>query len=372
VHANPAAAKIFGYDSVDEIMKVSIEDLFLSENQRQKNIQILKENGFFKDKEVQLKRKDNTVFWGLISVNAVFDSNGYPVKFNGTIEDISEIKLAKSKLEEANQQILLINQNLEERIQEALKRQEDQHSLLIQKSKLESLGELSAGIAHEINQPLGVMSLSFENLKQKISANKITPEYLDSKFKSIQENIKRIRDIIDHIRTFSREQDSFVLDKVNLNKVVQKALSMIGMQYKNHNIHIKTELKENIGFTVGSNLKLEQVVLNLLSNAKYALEEKGIYVNESEFHKQIVIKTDSTKNKVILIVEDNGAGIKFSHLSKIFDPFFTTKPEGLGTGLGLSIVWGIITSMHGDIIVNSMERKYTKFRITFPRFPEND
>ncbi len=372
LYANPAVARIFGYDSVEEIMKVPVKDLYFKENQREENIQISRVNGFLKDKEIRLKRKDTSVFWGLVSVNTIFNKTGQPLRFNGTIEDISEIRQAQAKLEEANKEIRLINQNLEVKINEALRKQEIQNSMLIQKSKLESLGELSAGIAHEINQPLGVMSLTFENLKLKMASKKLTPQYLESKFQSIDENIKRIRDIMDHIRTFSREQDSFVLDKVNINKVIGKALSMIGTQYRNHNITIRTELKENLGFTVGSNLKIEQVILNLLSNSKYALDEKGVYVNETEFKKEILIKTDATDKKIILRIEDNGVGIKFSNLTNIFDPFFTTKPEGFGTGLGLSIVWGIIKNMHGDIIVNSMERKYTKFRITFPRFPEND
>jgi PAS domain S-box-containing protein len=372
LYGNPAIFKIFGYDSMDEMSKISVMDLYYSKEKRDELLQILLTKGQLPGTEVQLLRKDKSTFWGLIRAQAVFDKQGKPVQYDGVVEDISERKLAKIQLEEAHKEILLINRNLKLKVEEALEKQEDQYSLLIQKSKLESLGELSAGIAHEINQPLGVIAMSLENLKHKMVSNTITPQYLDSKFQSINDNIKRIRNIIDHIRIFSREQDSFVLDKVNINEVVQNALSMIGTQYRNHNINIWLDLKENIGFTVGSELKLEQVILNLLANAKYALDEKGILKGETEFSKEIQIKTDTTPDKIILIIEDNGIGIEAKNLTRIFDPFFTTKPEGYGTGLGLSIVYGLVKDMRGEIFVTSKEKKYTKFKIIFPRFPEKN
>jgi PAS domain S-box-containing protein len=372
LYANSAAVSIFGYDSPEEMKKVPVIDLYHSKEERNELIQTLISKGQLINTEIQCVRKDRSVFWGLIRVQTVFDSKGMPNFFDGVIEDISEVKDTKMRLDEANKKIIRANQNLEKKIQDALRKQEEQNALLIQKSKLESLGELSSGIAHEINQPLGVMALSFENLKLKITSQQLTAKYLDNKFRSIEGNIGRIRNIIDHIRTFSRDQDSFTLDKVNVNKVVGKALSMIGAQYRNHNINILLDLKEDIGFTVGSNLKLEQVILNLLSNSKYALEEKGTFIGESEFTKEILIKTDATSKKIILMIEDNGAGINFKDLSRIFDPFFTTKPEGFGTGLGLSIVYGLVKDMRGEIVVSSKEKKYTKFKISFPRFPEND
>lgn len=372
LHVNPSCVKIFGYKSADELMKVPVTDVYYSKEQRSEFLQALLADGKLIKKEVQLVKKDKTVFWGLISAHVVFNKGGKPFLFDGIVEDISEIKSTRLKLEESNNKITIINQNLEERIREALAGQEEQNSLLIQKSKLESLGELAAGIAHEINQPLGVMALTFENLKLKINAPVFDQEYLEAKFKSIDENINRIRDIIDHVRLFSREQDNFVLDKVNVNKIIQKALSLIGVQLGNHNININLKLEEKIGYTVGSNLKLEQVILNLLSNSKYALEEKAIIVGDPDFSKEIVIKTEATSNRVYIMIEDNGIGIKLKHLPYIFDPFFTTKPEGFGTGLGLSIVYGLVKDMRGEILVNSREREYTKFRISFPRFPEKD
>lgn len=372
IYGNRATVKIFGFDSLEDGLNYTVFDLYYSKEQRNEILNKLISTGYLPETEVQLLRKNKSTFWGLVRANATFDNQGNPVQFDGVITDITEIKKSRHQIEESNKKITLINQNLEMKIQEALNQKEEQSSLLIQKSKLESLGELAAGIAHEINQPLGVMALTFENLKSKINSNNFDAHYLEIKFLSIEENIKRIRDIIDHVRLFSREQDSFVLDKVNVNKVVSRALSLIGVQLGNHNININLKLEEKIGFTVGSNLKLEQVVLNLLSNSKYALEEKAVYLGEPDFSKEILIKTETTSNRIFLMIEDNGIGIKINHLPYIFDPFFTTKPEGFGTGLGLSIVYGLVKDMRGDILVNSREREYTKFRISFPRFPEND
>ncbi|MCD4683661.1 MAG: PAS domain S-box protein [Bacteroidales bacterium] len=372
LYVNKATVNMLGYDSGEEMLKVPVLDIYYDKNKRNELIERLKHKGYINNVELQIVRKDKSVFWGLISVKTSFDIDGNPVQLDGIIQDITEKKNAELEIEKANQEIITINQNLQKQIEEALFEQKSRHQYMVQKSKLESLGELAAGIAHEINQPLGIMSLSFENLQMKILSKTTTPNYLNNKFNSIENNIKRIRQIIDHIRVFSRDQDSLVMEKINLNKVVNKALSLIGTQYSNHNINIKLDLKNNIGFTIGSNMQIEQVILNLLANAKYAIEDKATYSNETDYTKEIIIRSDSSDKNVILMIEDNGTGIDAHIISKIFDPFFTTKPEGFGTGLGLSIAYGIIKNMHGEIQVRSNKEDYTKINIFFPRFPEKD
>jgi len=372
LYANKAVINMLGYDSGEEMLKVSALDLYYDKNKRSEVIKILKQIGHINNEEVQFVRKDKSVFWASMNVKAIFDKDCKMIRLDGITENISEKKNAELEIEKANQEIITINQNLQKQIEEALIDQKNRHQYMVQKSKLESLGELAAGIAHEINQPLGIMSLSFENLQMKILSKTTTPNYLNNKFNSIEVNIKRIRQIIDHIRTFSRDQDSLVMEKINLNKVVNKALSLIGTQYSNHNINIKLDLKNNIGFTIGSNMQIEQVILNLLANAKYAIEDKATYSNETDYTKEIIIRSDSSDKNVILMIEDNGTGIDAHIISRIFDPFFTTKPEGFGTGLGLSIAYGIIKNMHGEIQVRSNKEDYTKINIFFPRFPEKD
>ncbi|RLD53155.1 MAG: hypothetical protein DRJ05_16825 [Bacteroidetes bacterium] len=371
LYLNKAAKKMLGYDPKKKAHNLTVFDIYYDTSERNKFIEQIQSAGYIKNKEMQFLRKDKEVFWGNVSANAVYDNEQKIIRIDGIVEDISERKEVRTKLAEAYEEIKSINKNLEKEIQDAIIDAKQQHQYMVQKSKIESLGELAAGIAHEINQPLGVMSLSMQNLQMRITSNKATPEYVNEKFVSIESNIHRIRNIVDHIRTFSHETTSISLEKVIVNKGISNALLLIGTQYKNHNIDIVLNLQENMGFTVGSKQKFEQVMLNLLSNAKYAVDEHALKFSESEYQKVITIITKATKKQITISVEDNGIGIKADNLTKVLDPFYTSKPEGVGTGLGLSIVYGIIKEMRGEIVIESEWNKYTKVKITFPRFPEN-
>lgn len=370
LYANKAMTELLGYKSEDEVRKIPVVEFYHDKNKRTEIVEILKDQGYVNKVEILVTRKDKTTFWGSLSLKSSKINDSNTMRISGILEDISDKKQTQLNLEKAHREIQLTNQNLEKKIDEALKDQQKQQQYLIQKSKLESLGELAAGIAHEINQPLGIMSLIFENLQSRFNAEKITKEYLDTKINAIIGNIDRIKEIIDHIRIFSRERDTIVLEKLDVNRVILNVHKLIGTQYQNHNIKIIHELHENPGFTVGSKLKLEQILLNLLSNAKYALEENEISQDEN-YTKTIKIKTSVDNNRICLLFEDNGNGIESANLPKLFDPFYTTKPEWVGTGLGLSIVYGIIKEMHGEIEVTSKPNNYTRFKIYLPRFPEN-
>lgn len=259
-----------------------------------------------------------------------------------------------------------LNKHLEQRVQEELEKIEQQQQMLIQKSKLESLGELAAGIAHEINQPLGGITMSMDNMLDKLSKDKITENYMREKFRIIFGDIERIRKIINHVRIFSKDQDIAEFDKVDVNEVIGNALSMVTTQYKNHNIEMKVDLDQEV-VSYGNKFKLEQVILNLLSNAKYAVDEK-MSRQKDGYVKSIGISTRINHNDVEILVEDNGTGIPKDKLMNIFDPFFTTKNDESGTGLGLSISYGIIKEMKGDISVESMENEYTRMRIKLNKY----
>jgi len=325
-----------------------------------------------KNLELEIINKKNKNAWVLLNLQKIKSQRSKTVYYDGSFEDISALKKTQLELEKANNKITKINKNLETKIQKAVLKEKKQQEYIIQKSKLESLGELAAGIAHEINQPLGIMTLAFENLHLRINNKSASKEYLEQKINSIIGNIDRIRDIINHIRIFSREQDSFIIQKVNVNQVILDVNKLIKTQYHNHNIHIIYDLQEDLGFTVGSKLKLEQVILNLLSNAKYALDDYESSHHYEGYSKTIEIKTFLKSKRINLSVQDNGMGIASKNLSKIFDPFYTTKPEWVGTGLGLSIIYGIIKEMHGEIKVYSKQNEYTRFEISLPRFPEKE
>jgi len=272
-----------------------------------------------------------------------------------------QITKQKDLLQKAKKELKEINKNLEKRVQEELQKKEQQRQLLIQKSKLESLGKLSAGIAHEINQPLGGIAMGIDNIIHKNETNTLTDDYLNQKCHTLFEHIRRIEKIIEHIRVFSRDQQSTLKERINVNETIENALSMVQIQYKNHNIDIIREINKQPLFCQGNRFKLEQVILNLLSNAKDAVDSKE-QINLG-YLKKIFLRSYQKDHQNIIEIEDNGIGIPEENLHSIFDPFFTSKVAEQGTGLGLSISYGIIKEMKGKITAESKPGEFTKMRI---------
>ncbi|MFO8128471.1 MAG: PAS domain S-box protein [Bacteroidales bacterium] len=278
------------------------------------------------------------------------------------LTDITERKETAEELRE-------LNRNLEKRVTEELEKISQQQQLLIQKSKLESLGELAAGMAHEINQPLGSISMGMDNILFKLSKNELSEEYVQRKFDSLFQDISRIRSIIEHIRIFSRDQQAQKNEKISINDVIINALSLITTQYRNHGILLSLELSDKDCYAYGNMYKLEQVILNLLSNAKYAVDEKEATAAEEEsYQKRITISTARHNGQIEIEIRDNGIGIAGDVINNIFDPFFTTKKAEIGTGLGLSIIYGIVKEMKGDITAQSEINKYTRMSVLIPEY----
>ena len=298
--------------------------------------------------EKWLELKSTRIKWDLKPANLVF------------ISDITKRKIAENELQE-------LNWNLEKRIEEEISRANDQQQLLVQKSKLESIGELSAGLAHEINQPLGGLSMGLDNILFNTSESGTEPAYLRKKINLLFKDIERIHKIIEHVRLFSRDQDKSVMEEISVNEVIENALSLVSKQLVSNNVELKIDLPNNILFTLGNKFRLEQVFLNLLSNARQALDEKLRNAKSDSFVKQISIDLKQEESNIIISVIDNGIGISDDIISKIFNPFFTTKSEKKGTGLGLSISYGIISEMNGVIDVESNEGEFSKVTIILPK-----
>jgi len=273
------------------------------------------------------------------------------------------ISRQKNKLEKAEKALIEWNCTLETRVNDEIMKRQQQEQLVIQKSKLESLGRLAAGIAHEINQPLGMINIGIQNLFNKLSAGKVSKEYAAEKAEHFTQNIERIRRIIDHIRLFSRDQQSATPEPTDTRDIITNALSMLQAQCSEHNIKIIIHLPDLPLTVFGNKYRLEQVLLNLISNAKDAVEEKYDSFDDA---KRITIRNFQTDQMISIEVEDNGSGICSEHLDRIFEPFFTTKSEGMGTGLGLSICYGIIHDMGGSITCRSEIGKGTVMSIALP------
>jgi C4-dicarboxylate-specific signal transduction histidine kinase len=187
-------------------------------------------------------------------------------------------------------------------------------------------------------------NIILESMKEQA----LDKEYLKRKSDKIFENIVRIKNIIDHIKLFSRNQDNYLLSEFDVNLSISNAVGMLSEQFLHNGINLDVELMENTPRILGNTSRLEQVILNLLMNSKDALLEKQ-HKQNMQFDKAIVVRTYMEKGNIVIEVIDNGMGIPEEHLNQVFLPFFTTKDSDKGTGLGLSISSQIIKEMNGNI-----------------------
>ncbi|MGM0380868.1 MAG: response regulator [bacterium] len=258
-----------------------------------------------------------------------------------------------------------MHEELEEKVEERTKELEKTQAELFQTSKLATLGEMSAGLAHEINQPLGGIDLVTSHIRKLIGRDELTHEKLENGLEDIENSIKRMSKVIKHIRTFAR-QDSLEFKELQINKTIDNSLELLGEQLRLHEIRLEKEFDDNIPRIEGEPYQLEQVWINLISNARHALDEEE---NGENFSKRIKIITDyfPGKEEVKVTFEDNGIGMAKEVQDRAFDPFYTTKEMGESSGLGLSISYGIIEEHGGEFEINSEEGEGTEVSVILPR-----
>jgi two-component system, NtrC family, sensor kinase len=237
---------------------------------------------------------------------------------------------------------------------------------LMQTSKLASIGELSAGVAHEINNPLAIISTERQIL---LDCEKQTPDLppefraqINDSLSQIDVQTRRCKRITHNLLRFSRRTTS-IMEPLNLNAFVQEVVDLMEREANVNGVKFVTDLSKDLPTLVSDASQLQQVFLNLITNAVDAHNEKP--------YGRIDITTQLSKDEqgVMLCIADSGSGIPPEVLDKIFDPFFTTKPVGKGTGLGLSICYSIIQRLGGRISVESSIGKGTRFDIFLPLQP---
>jgi len=276
----------------------------------------------------------------------------------GTIRHIIRISQDISDKRKAEMELRELNETLERRVEEEIARRQEGERIAAQQSRLAALGELATGMAHEITQPLNAIAFSVENIKHRFAQNSLSEEYLYKKIAAIVSDIERVRRVIEHVRLFARGGPMDYQTVFSVNNCVENALSLMGTQLATHGIDVQLELESKLPEVKGNPFQYEQVVINLLSNARDAVEERllGDAVTDSAdvIPGKIRIQTLLEQNLIRLVIEDNGIGFSHGVEQRIFDPFFTTKPPGKGTGLGLSISYGIIHQMGGTIRFESL------------------
>ena len=240
---------------------------------------------------------------------------------------------------------------------------------LIQASKMATLGEMSAGVAHELNQPLNAIRIGSDLLKKVVEGGENLEgdrDVLVKVYSEIGSQVDRAANIIDHLREFGRKSEPDQVEKVFINKPITDVFTVLGQQLKLKQIRVDLDLDESLPPIYGVNNRLEQVFINLVMNGRDAIEEMMERDDQKGREGILTIRTYQEKGRVVAIVRDNGSGMPERVKEKIFEPFYTTKDVGKGTGLGLSISYGIIKDYEGTIAVESMPGSGTIFKITFP------
>ncbi len=361
LQANPVFRRMLGY-SEDELQRMTFLDLTLAEDRQAtlKNIvDLVDEKQDFFRLEKRYNLKDGSLMWADVIVSAVRDADGKFKYSFGIFKDITE----KKRME----------------------------TMLIQAEKMASIGQLAAGIAHEINNPIGFIDSNLNTLnrygkklteyihqvhdllKTAVEDDDCDPEEFINEFNQLSQNIKldhilenlkdaiaesldgtaRVKKIVSDLKDFSRT-DKTEFESADINNVLEKTLSLVWNELK-----YKAEVVKEFGSLPQIECnpgRLTQVFVNLLVNAVQAIEQHGV----------IKIKTFQVRNSIKVQISDTGKGIPEDQLGKIFDAFFTTKEPGKGTGLGLSISYNIISEHRGIIAVESKKGVGTTFTVTLP------
>jgi signal transduction histidine kinase len=255
-----------------------------------------------------------------------------------------------------------ITKRLEQMVEERTSQLKETHEKLIHKDKMASLGKLSASVVHEINNPIaGILNLILL-IKRIIGETPVGKKELVefSRYLDLMENeTRRTSRIVSYLLAFSR-QNKMEPKPLNLNNLIEHTLFLNSNLLKINNVKVQYRLDNNLPEIVGSEDQLQQVIMNLVSNAVESVESKGKCVLTIE------TKYLPVKERIVATFKDTGIGIPQENLTRIFEPFFTTKKQGKGVGLGLSLAYGIVQDHGGAILVDSKIGKGTVFKIDLP------
>jgi PAS domain S-box-containing protein len=290
-----------------------------------------------------------------VSVYPIWEKDGKITKFVHISRDITQQKREEEE----------ITRRLEQMVDERTQQLKETHKKLIHQDKMASLGKLSASVVHEINNPIaGILNLIML-MKRIVEEDTINTAQIDqfNQYLTLMETeTRRTSRIVSNLLAFAR-QSKLELKSVNLNRLIEKTLFLNANLLKISSVKVETRLDPDLPDMIGSEDQLQQVFMNLVSNAAEAMESKG--------GGRLLIETQHSlrEDKLLVDFKDTGVGVPEKDLSKLFEPFYTTKKKGKGVGLGLSVAYGIIQEHGGSIYVESHAGEGTHFNVKLPLKP---
>ena len=330
------AVELLGADLRDELVGLDFFSLIPADEKQKMDVLIERtmNEGIAQQIEITVKKKNQSVFLGEISSTLIQGLEGAPLSFMIMIRDISQRKKMEIKQ--------------------------------IHADHMANIGEMASGLAHEINQPLNIISMVMDKLLfEAVKTETIDFEFFKIKSEKIFENIIRIRNIIDNVKAFSRGDDDYVVTSFNINSSIEDAVSLITAQFEHLGISLNLQLEKKIPNIHDNTYKFKQVIINLLTNAKDAVIEKKNKQDES-FDMIVSIRSYLENQFIIVEIADNGIGISKDDIHNVMLPFYTTKETGEGIGLGLSICYQIMKEMGGTIEITSDSSSGTKIKLAIP------
>ena len=361
-HIDQEMRTIFVNGKMTEILGRSPEEMlgkhlfdFMDEKGVELAQQLLqrREQGIKEDHEFEFIHKDGSRVYANLVTSPLTDKQGRYTGSIAAVQNVTERKHMQNEL---------------------AKRQ----TMLVHAGRLAALGEMATGIAHEINNPLGIIALNVDMMMEDMRAGDLSTEEALILLEVIQGGVQRVGSIIQHIRTFARKQDNVLPVRIAVTKPVVQAVAFCKDSYRKERIALDLLLDEGLPMLNVHATRIEQVVVNLLSNAQAAiLKKRTEAIDGTAFCGRVTIRlaaqTHLERGECLLLqVEDDGCGMDSQNVERCFDPFFTTKEVGEGTGLGLSITHGIVNGYNGWMEVKSETGRGSIFQIYFPIYPPGE
>src|SRR5438876_8950077 len=270
------------------------------------------------------------------------------------------------RLGDSRKAMIHIMGDLRETTQEMERREQelrDKQEQLVQAGKLATLGELTTGVAHELNNPLNNIGLYLGNIIDRVHLGELDTDRVLGDLEKAMDQVRKATEIISHLRTFGRAAP-ITVEAVDVDEVIERALSLMHEQLRLRAIEVELDLCPDELLVVGNPIQLEQIFINLLTNARDALEDAP--------HRLIRITSSLEGETIRIVFADSGPGIPPEIATRIFDPFFTTKEVGAGTGLGLSITYSIVKEHGGEISLDESPDEGATFEVLLPVASEQE